>query len=197
MSKVFAFKVAIFDLDDTLWNGKKLFDDTKLILSTLRSSGVKMYIASYHTDAATCCKQLGISSYFEDILYGRNKTKLDMITYIIKKNPSVNPKEMVFFDDNSENVNEIRMNTDVHVIHIGSTGIGWECIANGKIATVPVVDENLNVTKGYIKGSSMYDQLDIIDNEPLNGMEVDVLTDDFHLSDMARFSRMWMRTITI
>lgn len=202
MSKLFSFKIAIFDLDDTLWNGKKLFDDTKLILSTLKNSGVKMYIASYHMDAIVCCKHLGIESYFEDILYGRNKTKLDMINYIISKNPSVEQAEMVFFDDNKINIKDIKANTNVHVIHIGDTGIKWETVANGRIASIPMIDENYNVNKGYIINPKNVVPTNIVPTNivPTNidkGLDLNIFTDDFHLSDMAQFSRMWMKTITI
>ena len=140
MSNIFSFKIAIFDLDNTLWNGETLFEDTKLILSTLKSSGVKMYIASFHNNAAACCKQLGIDSYFEDILYGRNKSKLDMVKYVIKVNPSAMQTEMVFFDDDTYNINDISVNTEVHVIHINNTGIRWDSITSEKKVNVPILD---------------------------------------------------------
>lgn len=205
MTAIFNFKIAIFDLDDTLWNGKTLFDDTRLILSTLKSSGVKMYVASYHTGAAECCSMLGIDKYFEEILYGREKSKLDMVNYIIEKNPTVDQREMVFFDDNYDNVMSVRDGTKVHVIRIEDTGIRWEYVANGRVATVPIVDKKLNIGAGYIKGADLFAQLDRISEFGQFGryrqastyeMEIDVVA-DFNSSDMARFSRAWMQTVTI
>jgi predicted phosphatase len=155
MSKVFNFKVAIFDLDDTLWNGARLFEDTKLILSTLKSSGVKLYIASFHLNAIECCRQLQIDHYFEDILYGRDRTKLDMIRYVMRVNPSIKQQEMVYFDDDLSNLKHIRLNTLVHAIHIGETGIRWEDISNGRVATVNMTNGNRGILQNPMADSTL------------------------------------------
>lgn len=187
------FKIVIFDLDDTLWDGKKLYDDTLLILVTLKKRGIKMYIASFNTDAAHCCKQLGINSYFEDILYGRNKTKLDMIKYISQKNPTVSQKEMIFFDDNFHNVREVRINSDVHAVIVGINGISWKYIEQiGKIT----IDENINLTILPNENTTILPDENITILPDENITILDVSDKDFHLSDAARLSRSWMKTIT-
>ena len=53
---------------------------------------------------------------------------------------------MVYFDDNIANLTSVRLETNIHTIHIADTGIRWEDIANGRIATVNM----LNGSRGIV-----------------------------------------------
>lgn len=165
-SMSFGFRIAVFDLDDTLWNGVKLFTDSKQILTALKAHGVKLYLASFHTDAKNCCRLLDIEHFFTDILYGIKKTKSEMIKYIINKNPNVLENEIAFFDDNMDNIRNVQMNTGVKTVYV-SDGIKWEHI-------IDVIDRQ------------------IVSME-LDNMED--IKDDFHISDKARFAKASMKII--
>jgi FMN phosphatase YigB (HAD superfamily) len=137
---LFDFKIAVFDLDETLWDGTKLFYDTQYILSTLKSCGIKLYIASFHLDARTCCKDLNIEHYFDDILYGRDKTKLEMIKIIINKfgaDDNIAETDVIFFDDNQTNITDVKKNSSIKTVLVGTRGINWNYIKY-RIAIEPV-----------------------------------------------------------
>jgi FMN phosphatase YigB (HAD superfamily) len=121
----FDFRIAIFDLDLTMFDGKKLYTDVVSILHHLKSNGVKLYVASFHLDAENCCKELSIADYFEEIHYGRDRSKADMIMSIIKKNRIITHHDVVFFDDNFENIRDVKMRTNVRAIHIDDFGLSW------------------------------------------------------------------------
>jgi FMN phosphatase YigB (HAD superfamily) len=122
---VYSFKLAVFDLDDTLWNGEELFRDTKNILTTLKSNGIPIYIASFHTGALDACKSLNIDIYFNDILFGRDKTKHQMIMDILKKHPDIQESDVVFYDDNLANICDVQKNSQIQTVHIGPDGLQW------------------------------------------------------------------------
>ncbi len=124
----FTFKVAIFDLDLTLWDSKKLFDDVREILECLSKANIKMYIASFHTQALECCKQLNIDHFFEDIHYGQTQTKAEMIQKIIKNHPYIPKSEFVFFDDNLCNIFDVKRNTGIRTILVNQKGLNWSYI---------------------------------------------------------------------
>ena len=121
----FDFRLAVFDLDLTLFDGMKLFEDVHSILSRLKADGVKLYIASFHLEAADCCKFLGIAHYFEDILYGRNRTKAEMIQDILGRHSGMRGYNTVFFDDNFENILDVKIKTGIRTIHIDRFGLTW------------------------------------------------------------------------
>lgn len=121
----FDFNIAIFDLDLTLHDGEKLYPDTVSILSSLKSRGIKLYIASFHLDAAGCCKHYQIDEYFEEILYGRDKSKYEMISSIMDKNNTTDHQEVIFFDDNIYNVIDVKQRCNIRVVHIDILGISW------------------------------------------------------------------------
>lgn len=116
------FKIAVFDLDNTLWNGEELYSETIDILEYLKNKNVFLYIASYHQDALSVCRNLNILKYFDGILYGTEQTKLEMIN-IIKANHVNDETEIVFFDDNMTNIRLVRDNSKVHCIYVGRCGL--------------------------------------------------------------------------
>jgi predicted phosphatase len=123
------FKVAVFDLDLTLWDGKQLFPETVAILSKLRQEGVLMYVASFHQEAESCCKELGIIKFFERIFYGRHMSKSDMISIIMTIHNGLPVNELVFFDDNIDNIVEVGLTNRVRTIHVNKQrGISWDVV---------------------------------------------------------------------
>lgn len=152
---VFDFKVSVMDLDMTLWNGKKLYVDIHSILSTLKKDGIKLYVASFHTEARKCCEKLGIAHYFEDILYGRDRTKLQMIKEIMGKHPGVAENEVAFFDDNFNNIMEVKLSgMDIKAVHIDSNGLSWLFIPSRFISG------RTSCTQSFYLQRSVYDVYD-------------------------------------
>jgi hypothetical protein len=84
-----------------------------------------MYIASFHLDAHGCCKELGIDKYFIDIYNNREITKLQMIDEIHKMHPDIQQSEIIFFDDNIKNIEEVASKSLVRAVHVNSFGLNW------------------------------------------------------------------------
>jgi FMN phosphatase YigB (HAD superfamily) len=124
----FGFKIAVFDLDMTLWDQRQLFKDIKEILHALQQSNISMYVASFHTEALMCCKALGIDHYFDDVVYGRTQTKSEMIHMILKRHPYASKQEIVFFDDNIENIYDVKRKLGIRTILVNEKGLTWQHI---------------------------------------------------------------------
>lgn len=120
----FSFKLAIFDLDETLWNGKCLYKDTKSILSTLKSCGIPIYLATFNNDALKTCERLDILYYFDDIKHGRDKTKYQMIKEILSMHAQLKEHEIAFFDDNPINIEGVTKKSNVRTVFV-QNGIEW------------------------------------------------------------------------
>lgn len=120
----FSFKLAIFDLDETLWDGKCLYKDTKSILSTLKSCGIPMYLATFNNDALKTCERLDILHYFNDIKHGRDKTKYQMIKEILAIHTHLKEHEIAFFDDNPINIEDVKKKSNVRTVFV-QNGIEW------------------------------------------------------------------------
>jgi FMN phosphatase YigB (HAD superfamily) len=142
------YKLAIFDLDGTLWNGKELFTDTISILTILRNLDVKLYIASFHQDAYNCCIRLGIAHFFEDIIYGRGRSKFNMIESIMKLT-NITGDEIIFFDDILHNIRDVQKNSNITSILVGSSGINLQyldCVHNSYTNLNSYTNSNSNIT---------------------------------------------------
>jgi len=116
-------KIYIFDLDDTLWNGLRLYPDVKRILSSLRKANCYIYIASFNLFADKILTLLDIHKYFHGGSYGRNVSKLGMINQIKNYHNSVyniqnNQVEIYFFDDLPSNIVEVRRDKSIIPVHI-------------------------------------------------------------------------------
>lgn len=107
MESAFPFKIAIFDLDFTLWDGKMLYKDVFEILYCLQQSNIKMYIVSYNSHAKDVCKSLGIVEFFHDIYNQRNVPKSYLINHIAKLNKIYISKSNIFFDDDMKNIDDV------------------------------------------------------------------------------------------
>ncbi len=136
---LFNFKVAVFDLDFTLWNCQELYEQTQSILANLSSKGIRLYVASFHLDAERQCESLGINKYFSSILYGRDVPKSQMIRRVMD-DAKVSPSDVVFFDDSFDNVLEVQSKHQIRAIQVDRTnGITWIDIlrSNRPISTQP------------------------------------------------------------
>lgn len=142
------FSLAIFDLDLTLWDGKQLYKETRYILDTLKKQGIILYVASFHLYADRCCKKLGISHYFEDIYFGRDRKKSDMINDIMSRHKNINRHKVVFFDDNFDNLIDVSTHNSIKTIHINkNTGVTWNNIPKQLVAfeSFPIVFKNKTI----------------------------------------------------
>ena len=124
----FEFKIAIFDLDQTLWNGENLYKDSLNILKTLYRHDIKIYLVSFNLEADKICKLLNIEKYFEEIYFTREKTKLQIIKEILLDYPDIEEKAVVFFDDLAHNLYEVNINSNIQTIKIDNDGIDWTYI---------------------------------------------------------------------
>ncbi len=179
ISLSFDFKIAVFDLDDTLWNGKKLFNDVKYILTTLKTYGIKLYIASYNLNAPDCCKYLSIYHYFDGILYGRNSNKLDMINMIREDNADIEENNIIFFDDNIDNIDIVKNNSNIMTCLVDSNGLRWNNIKYNVLSKFTdnkycFPSHSYNDTKCTINTKNTINNLDI---------------ENFHISDRARYAK--------
>ena len=120
-------QVAIFDLDETLWNGKELYENTIEILEFLQTNGAHLYIASFHLEAPLVCDELKITKYFSKILYGRDITKSAMIQQILSEHKNIDPKDVIFFDDNIKNIYDVETTTKIDTVHV-TDGLNWSHI---------------------------------------------------------------------
>lgn len=122
--------VAVFDLDGTLWDGNELFPDVPDILENLAESRVPVYLASFNTCALEVCKILEIEHYFEQIIYGRDKSKLEMLKIVMGFHPDVPQHQVVFYDDDPYNITEVKKNSNITAIHTAA-GIHWGLFDSG------------------------------------------------------------------
>jgi FMN phosphatase YigB (HAD superfamily) len=117
---MFKFKICIFDLDYTLWDGEVLYPDTIKILKHLFSSGVSLYVSSRNANAVDCCKNLGIYNYFINIQCTMD-SKVSTINKILTENINVEKSNVIFYDDSFKNLIQVSQ----------SCGICTRLIRNG------------------------------------------------------------------
>lgn len=122
-------KLAVFDLDQTLWDGRKLYPDVQNILASLHLLGVKMYIASYNENPLYCCQLMNIAHYFQKYYYGLGRPKSQMIREIIEENPNITQNEVAFFDDQEFNILDVKKNLAIIAVKV-LNGLGWNHVNN-------------------------------------------------------------------
>jgi predicted phosphatase len=117
------YNLVIFDLDGTIVY-ETIFDDVFEILHQFKLNNVKMAIASYNPYAEFFCNRYDITKYF-DIICGY--TKNDKIQHIneIKshyknKGTIFTDNEIIFFDDDIKNINDIKKNTNITCVKINT-----------------------------------------------------------------------------
>lgn len=123
---LFPYKVAIFDLDETLQSGGILGPHTKSILYALHSYNIPIHIASFNLMADRVCEILEISQYITSIEYGRKHTKAEMIDRILTKHhPEIDQLQVVFFDDNEKNIKNVNSSLKVKTVLVTEDHIKW------------------------------------------------------------------------
>lgn len=120
----FPFKVAIFDLDLTLWDGKNLYEDAYDILYTMKNTGVKLYVVSYNLFANKVCQELGISKFFDQIFERRRIPKSIIVNYITQSNKTTKHIDTTFYDDRLDNITDVKMRSRAVPVLV-ENGIKW------------------------------------------------------------------------
>jgi hypothetical protein len=115
------YSLAIFDLDGTIFY-ETIFDDVFEILHQFKLNNIKMAIASYNPYAEFFCNRYDITKYF-DIICGYTKNnKISHIneikSYYKNKGTIFTDNEIIFFDDDMNNINDIKNNTNITCIPI-------------------------------------------------------------------------------
>ncbi len=119
--------VYVFDLDETLWDGKKLYPGIESSLKNIYNRGHHIYICSFNDLAHIVLKKLNIDKYFTGGSYGRSDfiykiPKNIMINQIIdyhKNKKKLNVKKIMFFDDDRDNI-DLTNNTTINNVLIES-----------------------------------------------------------------------------
>lgn len=153
-------KLYVFDLDDTLWDGRHLYPDVPHILNILRSQGHRVYVASFHSAANHVLKDKKIDHYFHGGMYGRGISKYNMIKQILEHSVTSTgqfPSAIEFYDDNTFNIKDVtnRTKRTVKAIHTPS-GLTWEHILQaddlaGEIVAPPTYQEIfVNAVNSYL-----------------------------------------------
>ena len=127
-------KLYIFDLDDTLWDGKQLYPDVKNILHILRKNNNFIYLASFNKKAPKYLQLLGIQQYFHGGAYGYIPfvTKYDMVKECIdhmQRNYNGMLSSIEFYDDLYNNILNVssKSNGNIRTVHI-KNGLHWSHI---------------------------------------------------------------------
>jgi HAD superfamily phosphatase (TIGR01681 family) len=99
----------IFDLDDTLIPTKSMymFDQIGEMLELLKTSGVRLALASFNDSSIFFLEKNNIINYFDNIQGFGDDTKHKHIERIILCNKDISIEKMIFFDDSSENIEYI------------------------------------------------------------------------------------------
>jgi hypothetical protein len=116
-------KLYIFDLDETLWDGKKLYPGVSEILHTLHHQGHLLYIASFNNDVPGVLMYLNITKLFHGGSYGNNRSKYTMVKEImllVINRFKFLPINVEFYDDLMSNVCDVHSNSRgfVRSIHV-------------------------------------------------------------------------------
>jgi FMN phosphatase YigB (HAD superfamily) len=125
--KMTCIKLFVFDLDDTLWNGEKLYPQVVKILNALKRRRIKIAMISYNFMANEICEKLNIEYFFDKIVCkcrqqiewqdGKQTLMKDLIDEF-----DVKPCEVVFYDDQQFNIDKTR-EIGVHAFNVGHKGL--------------------------------------------------------------------------
>jgi predicted phosphatase len=107
-------KLYIFDLDETLWDGRQLYPGVSEILHTLQRQGHLVYIASFNNDVPGVLEYLNITKLFHGGSYGNNRSKYTMVKEIMIR--VINrfkflPTNVEFYDDLMSNICDVHSNS--------------------------------------------------------------------------------------
>jgi HAD superfamily phosphatase (TIGR01681 family) len=112
-------QLVIFDFDNTIYLYKipeklRLEYERKLQLYffDLCKNGTILAIASYNKDAEEMCRKMNIREYFSIIVgdpsFYEKGGKVSMMLNIQRKFPHVEKKDILYFDDDCDNVDDMR-----------------------------------------------------------------------------------------
>ena len=113
-------KLVIFDLDDTLvhegfedekgFGENMLFKDVKGILQYLTEKGHVLAVASHNEKAESVLQTCNIHQYFKVIVgyCPRSFEKTPLVEDVLNRVESMGRDDVIFFDDLSENVAELK-----------------------------------------------------------------------------------------
>jgi FMN phosphatase YigB (HAD superfamily) len=127
IKQVLTRKLYIFDLDECLWDGKKIYPGVLEILSELYLKGHLVYIASFNLDVPGVLNHLGITNLFHGGSYSANinriRTKYDMIKeilYHVLHRYNHVPVHVEFYDDQMSNITEVHTKSNgwVRAVHV-------------------------------------------------------------------------------
>jgi hydroxymethylpyrimidine pyrophosphatase-like HAD family hydrolase len=120
-------KLYIFDLDECLWDGKKIYPGVLDILKELQLNGHMVYIASFNLDVPGVLDYLGITNMFHGGAYSadikRLRTKYDMIKeiiyHVLHKHKHITI-HVEFYDDQMSNIREVHTKSNgwVRAVHV-------------------------------------------------------------------------------
>lgn len=117
-----SFKLVIFDLDQTL-RGETLFDDAEYVIKELAKNDMRMAVASFNKYADWLCGRYGIDKHFDIICgYYDERGKITHINQIKEhyksRNININDTDIIFFDDDEHNINNVRNNSDITCVKV-------------------------------------------------------------------------------
>jgi magnesium-dependent phosphatase-1 len=125
-------QLAIFDMDQTLVD-ETLYHDVEDVLEHLKKNNIKMAIASYNPYAQWLCERYSITHNF-DIICGYHNSKGKMMhieeikKYYFKKNKTIPEIEILFFDDDPNNINEIKKHTKIKCVLVPEGGLTLQLV---------------------------------------------------------------------
>ena len=127
ISKMPKYKLAIFDMDQTLFH-ETIYPNVKSILRTLKNANVRMAIASFNEHAKWLCDRYDISKYFDIIEEGYCSGTQDVPgkmnhinnikKYYTNTDQSMMESDMIFFDDDPQNILDIKENTFITCVKV-------------------------------------------------------------------------------
>ena len=124
-------KLFVFDLDDTLWNGERLYPDVLRILRSLKKHpNIQVAMLSYNWGANEICNRLGIIDYFDKIVCRCDSPvewqdgKQTLMRKLVA-DFGVAPDEVVFYDDQEHNIVKTK-EIGVYSFNVGHKGINKE-----------------------------------------------------------------------
>jgi predicted phosphatase len=146
-------RLYVFDLDETLWDGSKLYDEVAEMLQGLREAGHFVYIATFNTRGPEVLARLGIAKWFHGGAFGRDASKLTMVQQCMHHVRTVHgytPLHVEFFDDQMTNISGVHRGTGgrVRAVHIVA-GLKRRHLDSDEPLLIAHDDDHLEFTTGY------------------------------------------------
>jgi predicted phosphatase len=105
--------IAIFDLDETLWDHHALYPATQTMLDLYKDKGVIMYVVSFNISAKQICSILDIAKYFKSIYGDPRARKSTIINNILEDHLDVDKSRVLFYDDDPDNILDVSTNCGI------------------------------------------------------------------------------------